>query len=99
MNLLEGREASTAETIFQSVDELLERNGINWNYCVAIGLGNTNVNLGDHNSIKSRAKEKNGDIIISGCPCQILHNASGIIVITVLTSSTGSISPANGRIS
>lgn len=77
MNLLEGREASTAETMFQSVNELLERNSINWNYCVAIGLDNTNVNIGDHNSIKSRAKEKNEDIIAAGCPYHILHNAYG----------------------
>ncbi len=58
MNLLEGREASTADAMFQSVDELLERNSIDWDFCVAIGLDNTNVNIGDHNSIKSRAKEK-----------------------------------------
>ncbi len=77
MNLLEGREASTADAMFQSVDELLERNSIDWDFCVAIGLDNTNVNIGDHNSIKSRAKEKNEDIIIAGCPCHILHNASG----------------------
>ena len=31
---------------------------------------------GDHNSIKSRAKEKDGSIVIAGCPCHILHNAS-----------------------
>ena len=61
MNLLEGREASTADAMFQSVDELLDRNSIDWDHCVAIGLDNTNVNIGDHNSIKSRAKEKNED--------------------------------------
>jgi hypothetical protein len=77
MNLLEGREASTADAMFQSVDELLDRNSIDWDHCVAIGLDNTNVNIGDHNSIKSRAKEKNEDIIIAGCLCHILHNAAG----------------------
>ena len=77
MNLLEGQEASTANAMFQSVDELLEGNSIDLDFCVAIGLDNTKVNIGDHNSIKSRAKEKNEDIIIAGCPCHILHNASG----------------------
>ena len=77
INLLEGRDACTADAMFQSVNELLERNNLDWDYCVAIGLDNTNVNIGDHNSIKSRAKEKKEEIIIAGCPCHILHNASG----------------------
>ena len=41
-----------------------------------LGLDNTNANIGDHNSIKSRALEKNPEIVISGCPCHILHIAS-----------------------
>ena len=44
-------------------------------FCLAIGLGNTNVNIGGHNSTKSRAKEKKGSIVIAFCPCQILNNA------------------------
>jgi hypothetical protein len=44
---------------------------------VSTGLDNTNVDIGDHNSIKSRTTEKNEDIIIAGCPCHILHNAAG----------------------
>ena len=44
---------------------------------MAIGLHNTNVNIGDHNSIKSRAREKNKNVIIADCPCHKLHNASG----------------------
>ncbi|CAB4009886.1 ATP-dependent DNA helicase [Paramuricea clavata] len=77
MNLLEGRDASTADVMFESVDNFLSENDIRWDHCMAIGLDNTNVNIGDHNSIKSRAKEKNEDIVIAGCLCHILHNASG----------------------
>ena len=62
--------------MFESVDNLLTKNDIRWDYCMAIGLDNTNVNIGEHNSIKTRAKEKNEDIVIAGCPCHILHNAS-----------------------
>ena len=42
----------------------------------SIGLDNTNTNIGDHNSIKSRALERNPEIVISGCPCHILHNTA-----------------------
>ena len=55
MNVIEGWDASTAECMFQSVDNLLESNSTGWDYCMAIGLNNTNVNIGDPNSIKSRA--------------------------------------------
>lgn len=77
INLLEGRDASTAETMFASVNNLLDMNDIQWDHCMAIGLDNTNANVGEHYSIKSRAREKNKDIIISGCPRHILHNACG----------------------
>ena len=76
MNLIDGTDASTAGAMFQSIDNQLNYHDIRWDYCLAIGLDNTNVNIGDHNSIKSRAKEKNGSIVIAGCPCHILHNAS-----------------------
>ena len=42
----------------------------------SIGLDNTNADIGDHNSIKSCALERNLEIVISGCPCHILHNAA-----------------------
>ena len=62
--------------MFESVDKQLENHDISWDYCLVIGLDNTNTNIGEHNSIKSRANEKNKSIIIAGCPCHILHNAS-----------------------
>ena len=75
INLIDGTDASTAEVVFLTVDNQLNNPGIIWDYCLAFGLDNTNANIGDHNSIKSRAKEKNGSIAIAGCPCRILHNA------------------------
>ena len=76
MNLIGSTDAPTAEVMFQSVDNQLNNLDINWDYCIAICLGNTNAIIEDHNSIKSGAKEKNGSIIIAGCPCNILNNAS-----------------------
>ena len=75
MSLIDGTDASTAEAMFQSIDNQLNNHDISWDYCLDIGLDNTNVNIGDHNSIKSRAKEKDGSFAIAGCPCHILHNA------------------------
>ena len=33
----------------------------------------SNLNLGQRNSVASRTKEKNEDIVIAGCMCHILH--------------------------
>ncbi|KAJ8048255.1 hypothetical protein HOLleu_00499 [Holothuria leucospilota] len=48
INLLEGRDASTAETMFASVNNLLDMNDIQWDHCMAIGLDNTKGNVGEH---------------------------------------------------
>ena len=50
-------------------------NDISSDHCLALGLDNTNANVGDQNYIKARASVKNPDIVIVGCPCYILHNA------------------------
>ena len=76
MNMLEGRDARTAKFMFSSIDRQLTSNDLSWDKVSALGLDNTNANIEDHNSIKSRALEKNPEIVISGCPCHILHNAS-----------------------
>ena len=76
MNMLEGRDASAAESMYSSINQQLPSNDLSWGMVSVLGLDNTNANIGDHNSIKSRALEKNLEIVISGCPCHILHNAS-----------------------
>ena len=55
MNLLEGTDASTAASMFDRVSNLFERYNIQWDHCMGIGLDNTNANIGERNSIKSRA--------------------------------------------
>ena len=43
---------------------------------MAIGLDNTNVNIGRKNSLKSRILEENESVYIQGCPCHIIHNTA-----------------------
>ena len=75
MNLLQGRDGSTAEVMFNSVDNQFEEHEIRWDYCAALGV-DTNVNIGDYDSIKSMVREKYENMIVVGCPCHILHNAT-----------------------
>ena len=50
-NMLVGRDASTAEFMFASIDQQLVENDLSWDMLSAIGLENTNANIGEHNSI------------------------------------------------
>ena len=76
MNLTEGRDATTAAEMFSSVDKFFIKHGISWDFLTALVVDNTNANIGEHNSLKSRALEKNHNIFSAGCPCHILHNAA-----------------------
>ena len=73
MNELEGKDVSTAAAMFKSMNDLFSKFDLHWDYVTSIGVDNTNSNIGQHNSIASRAKEKNKETIIAGCPCHMLH--------------------------
>ena len=47
-----------------------------WQNCVAIGVDNTNVNIGKKNSIKTRVNDVNDAVYIQGCPCHVIHNTA-----------------------
>ena len=77
INLIEGRTSGTAATIFENVDAVFNNHAIQWSSVTGLGVDNTNVNIGEHDSIKSRVLEKEPGIVVVGCPCHMLHNAAG----------------------
>ena len=66
----------TAEVLFNNIDSILRKNKVDWEYCVAVGLDNTSVNVGKKNFIMTRVLAKNKNISINGCPCHIIHNTA-----------------------
>ena len=48
--------------MFPSVDKLFIKYDISWDFITGLGIDNTNANIGEHNSVKSRAIEKNHNI-------------------------------------
>ena len=76
MNLIEGSTSGTAATIFQHVDALFQKYEISWHSVTGLGVDNTNVNIGAHDSIKSRVLGKEPNVFVAGCPCHMLHNAA-----------------------
>lgn len=76
MCLTTGTGSATAANIFTAMNDALESRGIPWTNCVSLSVDNTSVNMGKHNSIRSRAVLKNPSIYTMGCPCHILHNTA-----------------------
>ena len=70
--------SGTAEILFENISNTLKSNEIDRSSCVKLSLNNTSVNLGRHNSIKTRVQEVNNSIYMNGCPCLIVHNTANI---------------------
>jgi hypothetical protein len=68
--------ASTAQAIYDKINEVLNKHGIPWDFCVGMSVDNTSVNIGRHNSIKTRVKDANDTVYFMGSPCHILHNTA-----------------------
>ena len=68
--------SSTAEAIFTKINSTLENFDISWNRCVSFGVDNTNVNIGQRNSIKTRVHHYNPSVYFVGCPCHMVHNTA-----------------------
>ena len=68
--------SSTAVGIFNAINNSMEKNMVSWDKCVSLGVDNTSVNVGKHNSVIVEARKKNKDIILMGCPCHIAHNTA-----------------------
>ena len=67
---------STAQAIFDKIDDVLNSHNLPWNNCVGFSVDNTNVNVGVHNSVMSRVLEKNPAVCFVGCPCHKVNNAA-----------------------
>ena len=77
MGLMTGTSCGMAEVIFSAINSTFTRLDIPWVNCVSVALDNCSVNMGWHNSLKSRSILHNPDIYVSGCACHIIHNISG----------------------
>jgi hypothetical protein len=71
-----GEGAGTAEIIFSKMDSVLQKHAIPWANCISLAVDNASVNVGAHNSLRTRLQQKNMRAYVSGCPCHILHNLS-----------------------
>ena len=68
--------SSNADGIFAAIDKAFANNGIPWDKCISLGVHNTSVNIGKHHSLITKAREKNDEIILMGCPCHMAYNTA-----------------------
>ena len=55
-----GEYCSKADSLLETLlNQCFIKDGIDWENAVSIGLDNTNTNVGNYNSIKTRIHEKN----------------------------------------
>ena len=71
-----GTDAATAEAIFTKINDVIGAQSISWTNCVGMGMDNTSVNMGRHNSIMTRVRSTNSSVYSMGCPCHIAHNTA-----------------------
>jgi len=60
---------ATAEGIVTAVDNALSKYAVPWTNCVGFGVDNTSVNVGRHNSVKTKVTARNNDVYFMGCSC------------------------------
>ena len=68
--------SGTSATYFDKIEEVFSSKSIPWYNCVAFSVDSTSVNVGRHNSIKTRLEAKNPALFTLGCPCHFIHNAA-----------------------
>ena len=66
-----GEDCSKAETLFNASDSGFVKDDLSWKHCLSVGLDNTNVTMGNKNSVKSRVFQKNPSCFIAGCNCHL----------------------------
>lgn len=66
----------SAEAISNKLKSILLENGLCLNNVVSYSADNASVNFGKHNSVFTRLKEGNSNLIKANCCCHILHNCA-----------------------
>ena len=71
-----GEDCSKAYSLFDAINNSFLSDNVDWDNAVGIGLDNTNSNMGNNNSLKSRILEKNPYCFVAGCNCHLFYLAA-----------------------
>jgi hypothetical protein len=62
---------STGKNIFDLLDEVLVKNNLTWDKCIAFCSDNANVMMGQKKGVAAFVKERHNNVFINGCPCHL----------------------------
>jgi hypothetical protein len=63
----------SGENIFNLIDHELEKRGIPWENCIAMGSDNANVMVGAKKGVIEFCRQKNPNLFLSGCCLHLVH--------------------------
>ena len=66
-----GEDCSKAYSLFDAINNSFIRDDIDWDNAASIGLDNTNSNMGNNNSLKSRIYP---NCFVAGCNFHLTHS-------------------------
>ena len=68
--------SGTAAAYFEKLECVFSEKNIPSHNCVGFSVDSASVNIGKHNSIKTRIEGKYSPVYTLGCPCHFIHNAA-----------------------
>ena len=68
-----GEDGAKAFKTFETVVEIFYADEVPYKNYVSLSVDNSSTMTGVNNSLAPRLKEKNGNILISGCSCHVVH--------------------------
>ena len=68
--------SGTAAAYFENLEQVFTDKSIPWQNCIAFSIDSASVNIGRHNSIKTRIEKKYPPLYTLGCPCHFIHNTA-----------------------
>ena len=73
MSLVECEHGATARVISAAIENNFDLDNISFQNCVSFSVENASTMVGKRNSLASRFKDNNSEILISGCPCHLAY--------------------------
>lgn len=61
------------ENSFNMLNAELQKHGLDWKYCVALGADNANVMSGRNKGLMGHILQQNPQVHFAGCPCHLIH--------------------------
>ena len=70
---MSGEDSPKSKVFFDAINNAVKNDWMDWENVLSVSLDNTNTNMGEHKSLKSRFHTENPETFIAGCYCHSTH--------------------------